>query len=396
MSYPPTIGKPTARVASPIAQSIMRAARNLHWVVSTILIVSLVPASRLAGLPLHINWTGFFSDYWAGLMIRSIFAATILYVVGFHLRETLIPLFEHYWRQKPRFLVLALFAVAMLWEFGWTIGLMLIVCTVAFLEFFDRIEGDPIKLQRSAREALVPAAYLFVGLVLVFCYNDIIASLKFAASYDAAFNRLDSILLRGMTVSQIAHAAMRWIPARAFSFLEFVYFGMFSQLGAALVITALCSSMKRALAYVGTMLTAYYLALLIFFIWPSMGPFAIRPEHFLDLAGPLDMYKLQEAFVLKARLLWTHRLVPIIDTDYYIGFPCMHIAQPMIALWFLRKWKRIVVALVSYDIFLVASILLLEQHYFVDLLGGALVAALAILMVTPRDSGNQGTNLAGS
>jgi hypothetical protein len=78
-------------------------------------------------------------------------------------------MWQHCWAQKPRFIVLALFAGAMFWEFGWSIGLILIVDTVVFLEFSDRIGGDAVKLGRAARDLVAPAAYLFTGSVLVFC-----------------------------------------------------------------------------------------------------------------------------------------------------------------------------------------------------------------------------------
>lgn len=84
---------------------------------------------------------------------------------------------------------------------------------------------------------------------------------------------------------------------------------------------------------------------------------------------------------MKPRLLWEHALRPVIDTDYYIAFPCMHIALPAIALWFVRPWKRIVVALAVYDAMLFIAILLLEQHYLVDLIGGLVVAAISLAMV---------------
>jgi membrane-associated phospholipid phosphatase len=56
----------------------------------------------------------------------------------------------------------------------------------------------------------------------------------------------------------------------------------------------------------------------------------------------------------------------------------MHVAQPMIVLWFLRRWRGMAIALGIYDLFLVASILMLEQHYVIDVLAGLLVGAVAI------------------
>ena len=46
-----------------------------------------------------------------------------------------------------------------------------------------------------------------------------------------------------------------------------------------------------------------------------------------------------------------------ISTDYFITFPCMHIVQPIIVLWFLRRWRRMFVALAVYDLLLMTAIL---------------------------------------
>src|SRR5437867_8586403 len=91
-------------------------------------------------------------------------------------------------------------------------------------------------------------------------------------------------------------------------------------------------------------------------------------------------YSIQDYLLSKARLLWDHKGISSVSADFYISFPCMHIAQPLIVLWFLRRWKRIVFCLVLYDIVLIPAILLLEWHYVVDLLGGILIAVLAIVL----------------
>src|SRR5579885_2815752 len=328
------------------------AGRNAHWIVTALLALALLPAFSLAALPLRINWPRFLSMYWIHLAATSVAFATFLYLLGFPLKDTLLPLWRHYWGQKPRFVVLAVFAIAMLWEF--------------------------------ATGVFIPAAYLFTGLVLVFCYNDLTASLRFVGSYDAAFNRLDAALFHGFTVSALSHAAARYFSLGFFKFLEFIYYGMFNQIGAALIIIPLCLGRKRALEFAGTVLTAYYLALVIFFVWPTIGPFSICPTHFADFPHSLATYGFQKIFVTKAQGFLTHQMPFRVDTDFYIAFPSMHIAQPLIVLWFLRRWKRITLFLLAYDVILVGAILLLEWHYFVDLIGGILIAALAIAVVEPK------------
>ena len=56
----------------------------------------------------------------------------------------------------------------------------------------------------------------------------------------------------------------------------------------------------------------------------------------------------------------------------------MHIVQPLIVLWFFRARKGLLILLIAFDVLLVPAILLLEEHYLVDLIAAVPVAALAI------------------
>jgi len=191
--------------------------------------------------------------------------------------------------------------------------------------------------------------------------------------------------LHGMSVSDLCHWAVRRFPVSFFHFLEFVYFGMFPQIGAALILGAVYAGKKQALRFVGTILTAYYLALILFFLWPSQGPYYLCPTHFAEFPQSLKAYGAQKASLANCQALWNHLRILRISTDYYIAFPCMHIAQPLVVLWFLRKWKRMTAVLAAYDVLLVAAIVLLEWHYVVDILAGVVVAGLAIAAVDGRE-----------
>ena len=93
------------------------------------------------------------------------------------------------------------------WALGWLNALILTVDTVAILELHDGL--NPNGVLRCASAIFPPAAYLFVGLLLVSAYNDIILSIRFFAADDAAFNSMDKWLLRGLSVPQICHWALR-------------------------------------------------------------------------------------------------------------------------------------------------------------------------------------------
>jgi hypothetical protein len=108
----------------------------------------------------------------------------------------------------------------------------------------------------------------------------------------------------------------------------------------------------------------------LFYLWPSQGPYYLCPGHFLQFPSTLKTYAIQKFLIGDVLALWNHVPIRRISTDYFIAFPCMHIAQPLIVAWFLRRWKRMLLVLFVYDAVLIVSILLLEWHYVVDIIGG--------------------------
>jgi hypothetical protein len=124
------------------------------------------------------------------------------------------------------------------------------------------------------------ASSLFAGFLLVLAYNHIIVSVRFNFAYDAAFNAMDKWILRGWSVSDLSHWALRSFPFAFFRFLELIYFGMFPQIGATIVIVSVSGGKNRGLQFVGTIFMAYYLTLGLFYLWPSHGPYSLCPGHF--------------------------------------------------------------------------------------------------------------------
>jgi hypothetical protein len=109
---------------------------------------------------------------------------------------------------------------------------------------------------------------------------------------------------------------------------------------------------------------------------PATGPYYLSAIHhdgkYLGIG--------QETFVQTLTAMINHHPPQIVGTDYFIALPCLHLTQPLIALWFVRKWKRVALTLSAYCIVLFPCILLLGQHYLVDMIGGAVVALIALAM----------------
>lgn len=360
--------------------------RDLHYAISALLALALIPLLVKLNLPVDFDWAKLASAYWLVLAAQSIFVSTLLYLIGSPARETWVPAIQRLRQNKARIVFWLVYFVILFWQLTWVKALVLTVDTIAILELRERLK--PRDYRKALWAVFLPAGYLFAGFLLVFAYNDIILSVRFFGTADAMFNAMDKWLLRGAGVSSLCHWAVHTFPVSFFRFLEFIYFGMFAQIGAALLLSSLYYGKARGLRFVGTILIAYYLALALFYVWPSQGPYYLCSIHFSDFPNTLQVYATQKQSIVNSQSLWNHVRIPRISTDYYIAFPCMHIAQPLIALWFLRGWKRIAIVLAVYDVLLLAAILLLEWHYVVDILGGVLVAFVAIALTDSRDLWN--------
>jgi len=349
-----------------------------HYWIGLLLALALVPTLRFENLPLKFDWITLGVAFWILLAAQSIFAAVLLCLIGLPREQVLKPFLAHYRVNLLRIIPLLLFFAILAWSTGWLRALVLAVDAVAVLELLNRYKAQG--LRHAAAAVLVPAAYLFFGFLMVLAYNNVIVSVRNNFATDPALAAIDHWLLRGHSVSELSHWALQALPLGFFKALEFIYFGMFLQIGATLIFLALNEGKMRTLQFVGTILMSYYLALIIFYIWPAQGPYTLCPAHFSRFPTSLQSYNIQATLIPHALALFHHARITRISTDYFIAFPCMHIVQPIIVLWFLRPWRRILFALSAYDLFLVAAILMLEMHYVIDILVALPVAGLSIAL----------------
>jgi hypothetical protein len=352
-----------------------------HYLLSCLLALAVIPIFKAAGLHLSVNWQRLIPAYWVGLAAHSILVAVVMAIIGLSSNLTFKPFLSRFTAQKGRLLIFAPFVVWAFWKFGIYLGLIWISIAVVSTELYDRSQGKLLTVARQLGSVVVPALYLFAGLILVFAYNDAIAAMKDIGGYDWLFLKADSYLLDGNTISNWVHVVSPKLSPRAFAFAETMYYRMFDQVGAAILLISAYQGTRRGLRLVGTMLTAYYMALLVFYLWPSMGPFYTCTDHVVHFPHWLKTYDFQRTFIANAKFMSSrYKSMGQVGSDYFIAFPSLHIALTIIVLWFMRRWKVVVLCLIAYDLVLIPAILLLEWHYVIDLLGGVVLAGVAILI----------------
>jgi hypothetical protein len=310
--------------------------QRVHIVVTAILAIALVPIFRSLQIPIRFTWGNYVTLYWVYLAIESLILAIVLYVVG---------------------------------------------ATGDFLRSLQE-RGPKVDFPvRQVKAILVPAAYFFVVFFLVLSFNVVIAAIRFNGSADVMLARIDSFLLGGGSVSAIAHWAGAHLSGGSLRLLEKIYFGMFPQIGACLVLLAMKSGLKESFKFISAVTVSYYLALALFLIIPATGPFYGSREGLGVVSDGRTVPLLQGEITGILNNFRDHHMPDEIALDYFIALPCMHLVQPLIILWFLRRWGRVFWILLVYDLVLVASIILLQQHYVVDLVAAIPGALFAVAWV---------------
>ena len=362
---------------------LQKAAANLHYAGTVLLAVSAIPAIQHLHLPTRLNWVRILEFYWITLGPRSMLYALVFCIVALPVRETLGPFWSRYKKEKLRFVFVLLFLLVLQQALWLTIAIVLTVDSVFVVELAERCRSNGSSFRKTGIAVLISTTYMLAGLTLVTIYNDIIVASKFPVSYDAVLNRMDTWILGGRTVPVIAHKMLAILPRQLLRFLDFAYFQMFLLVGAALLIAAFDSCM-RGLQFVGTCLTAHYLTLLTFYLWPTYGPYLFCSTHAAQLPVYLSSYAFQISGMPHLQALM-RRQIQYLGTGYYIAFPSMHIALPLIAMWYLRNWRRVFWLLGAYCCVLVFAIVALEWHYALDLPGGIAVAVIALMLSGPSN-----------
>src|SRR6185369_280574 len=335
-----------------------------------VLLLTLIGVFRYLGISLRFQGLTFFGLY-LSIAIQST-AYTMVLIALQYPSELFVPGLRRI-INRPE-LILAGLALGFLFFRLLPIGFA-IPALVAVLFLFA------IPLHKVSK-VLVPGLYLFVGLLTAFGFNVAVVTVRFEPNYDQVLQKVDQVLLFGHSVSELSHQFAASVPHFVPGALLVWYALMFPQIGAALMLCSTFISREYAMRFVSAILVAYALSVAIFFAFPTHSPYFSCVGH-ISAGLPAAMVQIQEQFVRTATARF-HGLRAPLGPEYYISFPCMHIAQPLIAMWFLRRWRRMLIFLGIVNLILIFAIVILEWHYFADIIGGIVLAAISVWLVDVR------------
>jgi hypothetical protein len=271
----------------------------------------------------------------------------------------------------PGFLV-----VWFLLSLPWAIFLYLFGVPGACDRLLGRLPDVPKSWKRLIGSAVAIWAYLALGVLVGIYYGAVVVSVRGYDLYDVAFARIDSVVLFGHSVIGISHGATALVPAA-----ECIYLAMFGIMGAGVILLCLSDQCPMAFEMSSSIIVAYILSAICFALWPSAGPFSLCSDHLSHFPHHSVSLPIQQRALSSAARLWQHKGVVTVPLAYFFSFPAMHLAQPLIVAWFVRRWKRASALIVIYCTLLIPAILVLEWHYFADIIGGIVVAVLSVVLV---------------
>jgi PAP2 superfamily len=310
--------------------------------------------------PQPLSFLGIFSIF----LLKSAICAAVLYQVAVPAAwSTIATGWKRLFCALPLLLVLLLIFRSLMF-------IPFFVLALAFMEFCYR--RGKWKLVVYVVAVLL---YLVVGLRFVIESQAVIVWLRGYNLYDATMHGIDLWLLVGGSASGISHLGSSLILLA-----ETVYYAMFYVIGVGIIFLCLADKPFMAIRMCNALIVAYTISTLCFALWPSTGPFFLCPDHLTHFPQGTTTLPIQKAILAKAIALHSHQTQTTSPTMYYISFPAMHVTIPLIVAWFLRRWKWVAAILVAYTIVLVPAILILEWHYFIDIVGGVAVAALAVVL----------------
>jgi membrane-associated phospholipid phosphatase len=151
------------------------------------------------------------------------------------------------------------------------------------------------------------------------------------------------------------------------------------QLQYPLVIVALTASSRflRLQQYIFTVLIALALTLAIFTFVPAVGAYAylhVSLDHYANISPIVTFEQMHHLEAMR------HGNWPVIrDMEGLISFPSFHTISAILFSWALFPIGKLRWPVLVLNALLIASTPVQGAHYFVDILGGALVASFAIL-----------------
>jgi len=223
---------------------------------------------------------------------------------------------------------------------------------------------------RFAGRLTLLMALLVLGYGAVWNFNSVLAPLSVGRLGDPWLISVDRWLLSSATYSGVFPVFQSpWI----FRLLERSYLFLFAEI---LTVTLWLAafSPRDTFWWIARLFAAYAIGLLIFLIWPTVGPHIYAPESLRPEWHDTSTFRTMQSMAIDyQRIVKGGRG----GMNYFIAFPSLHVAAAVICQLAVRGSRPVFWVLLPVTVLVVSSTFLLGYHYALDIPGGVLTAFLA-------------------
>jgi hypothetical protein len=262
-------------------------------------------------------------------------------------------------------------------------GQLLAIVPVVFLVFLAAI-GFLIWRKRAGGVFRAYASLLLIGLgyVSVFAWNELCASLTLHAIRDTILRDMDLAIYLWLLHTPADGAEI--FPLIRYPllllFLENAYQCMF--IGIPLVIFVLHSSGGEPSAFIRALFTCYFVALLIFLLFPTIGPTLADPNLFSKAYEHTQTYALTRLMAAEYTALQGSGALS--GLGYFVALPSLHVAVALLVQVYLYRSPVHFWLFLPINLLVVPATVALGYHYLLDVPAGVLLAC-AILAMPARN-----------
>lgn len=270
-------------------------------------------------------------------------------------------------------------------------GVAVVLLVVGALLFpahnaFDRIAlvlaaflvGWPDHKRRLGRLAAEIAFATFVFVAVCYCFT-VLKALTFVGrrSADLSIVELEHTLT-GVYPHQVIAA---WSATKPWliELCDWVYFKFFLHMA---LTTALLLGMRRSrerVEYLGALALCYLLGGPLYHLVPAAGPVFFDPASYQQVFKmPLISNGVREWLYTNTAGVNTDQATVVRTWGYIACMPSLHIAQELVMLWYARRSRFALALSLAFTGTTCLAVVVLGWHYPIDVLGGLVVAALAI------------------
>ncbi len=234
----------------------------------------------------------------------------------------------------------------------------------------------PFRAPGRLRRVVPALAVLALGYLTVWNLNYLAALLTPGRLYDSYLMRLD-LWLFGVR-DYVSVFPLVTTPT-LFRLFEAGYLFLFTEIMAVTCVIVLTGGAIDVRRWVGALFSAYAVGLLVFALFPTVGPPIFAPDSF-DRAAWGGTITGQILVQLGAEYTNVLGGSPLNGFGYFIAAPSLHVAVATLCQHRLGQWPWMFWAFLPANAVLIASTVVLGHHYVVDLPAGVLLAALIIVV----------------